>query len=103
MPNLISLEMRLSEHNAEEDISFLLRNNPALRRIHLHLAPSLAKKSASSGFKVLRHTLQREELPQRLNQVVVEGGEVANIHPAAFKVCLEIRVRLPYVGKQGDI
>ena len=36
--------------------------------------------------RLLRHTLQREELPARLAEVTLEGEEVADLHPAAFKV-----------------
>ena len=85
MPNLISLEMHLGSSNVDEDLSWLLRANPALRRLHLHLSEDLVRLSAGRG-GVLRHGLQREALPARLAEVVLEGEELADMHPAAFKV-----------------
>ncbi len=103
LPNLRSLELQLGASNWEEDLSSLLRGNPALRRLHLHLSPSLVGQSApssSSSSGVLRHTLQREPLPSRLSEVTVEGEEVVDLHPAAFKQLRSLRVRLRFLARR---
>lgn len=51
MPNLGSLELELGGDNADLDLSSLLRFNPALRRLHLHLSDEVAAAARESGDK----------------------------------------------------
>jgi hypothetical protein len=73
----------------------LLSDNSALESLHLNIESfELPEKKKSSGLGsnpsgevegVLRHELQ-DVLPLRLRKVIIEGKDIKNIHPAAFKV-----------------
>ncbi len=113
MPNLRRLALRLGAGGADgtDDAAVadlplwrLLDANAALSVLRLQISLDLVQKKevtsvAHSGAAaggaggadggaggVLRHTLQGN-LPIRLAEITLEGEEIANVHPAAFKVC----------------
>ena len=79
-------------------LASLLQFNPALESLTIRLvgaglgsAWSGDSHGSSGGGKkregqALRHELQDAPLPPRLNHLVLEGGNIENIYPAAFKV-----------------
>ena len=80
------------------ELASLLRFNPALKKLSIRLVGaglgsvwSGGGHSSSGGVKqregqALRHELQYTPLPPKLNHLVLEGDNIENIYPAAFKV-----------------
>jgi hypothetical protein len=101
MPNLRHLELQLTSAHLNLSLASLLRENAALTHLHLHLSEDLIVASAkhSDGGRggagggrdgkgwVLRHQLQ-DQLPQKLDRITIQGKNLENFHPVAFKVCL---------------
>jgi hypothetical protein len=96
MPNLRHLKVSIDGRTENFNLASLLADNAGLESLHLHLAGEGlvgAPKTSGSGQNpnfgdgggVLRHELQ-DVLPLRLKKIILEGENIENIHPAAFKV-----------------
>ena len=80
------------------ELASLLRFNPALESLSIRLVGAglgsvwhgSSHGSRSQGKKregqALRYELQNTPLPPKLKNVVLEGDNIENIYPAAFKV-----------------
>ena len=76
------------------ELASLLRFNPALESLSIRLVGaglgSAWSTSSGRGKKregqALRHELQNTPLPPKLKDLVLEGENIENIYPAAFKV-----------------
>ena len=90
MPNLRYLRMQLNSNLADLSLASLLKENEALEHLHIHLTADLVHTGGigvrDAKGAILRHQLQ-EELTPRLKEITLEGPEIDNLHPAAFKVC----------------
>lgn len=84
MSNLRTLRLQLNADTEKLNLASLIQGNHALEHLHLYLAQDLIKASAATPGSVLRHQLQ-EPLPARLREITLEGPEINNLHPAAFK------------------
>ena len=80
-------------------LAYLLRLNPALESLAIRLVgaglgSAWPGSSGSDGKRrdgqALRHELQDSPLPPRLKELILEGDNIENIYPAAFKVSFEI-------------
>ena len=96
MPNLRHLKLSIDGRAANFNLASLLSDNAGLESLHLHLvgqglvgAPKMSGSGQNPNFGdgggVLRHELQ-DVLPLRLRKITLEGQNIENIHPAAFKV-----------------
>ena len=80
------------------ELASLLRFNPALETLSIRLVEAGlgsvwngGSHSSSGGAKkregqALRHELQNSPLPPKLKHLVLEGDNIENLYPAAFKV-----------------
>ena len=89
MPNLRYLRMQLNSNLVDLSLASLLKENEALEHLHIHLTADLVRTGGvgvrDAKGAILRHQLQ-EELTPRLKEITLEGPEIDNLHPAAFKV-----------------
>ena len=88
MPNLRSIRLQLTPKLSQMNLASLLSDNPALISLQIQLSPDLIEQPDSEGVvkgNVLRHQLQ-DKLPKRLRSITLEGENIDNLHPAAFKV-----------------
>ena len=90
MPNLRSLKLNIDGKVADFNLASLLSGNLALQTLHIKLigegiTGGRHKANVQGSGTALRHELQ-ENLPMRLQQIVLQGENIENIHPAAFKV-----------------
>ena len=90
MPNLRSIKLNIDGRVPDFNLASLLAGNPALETLAIKLIGQGLKGGhhkvdvPGSG-TALRHELQ-DVLPKRLNNIIIEGNNIENIHPAAFKV-----------------
>ena len=80
------------------ELAALLRFNPALETLSIRLVGAGlgsvwhgSSRGVSGGGKkregqALRHELQNTPLPPKLKNLILEGDNIENIYPAAFKV-----------------
>ena len=90
MPNLRSLKLNIDGKVADFNLASLLSGNLALQTLHIKLigegiTGGRHKANVQGSGTALRHELQ-ENLPMRLQNLVLQGQDIENIHPAAFKV-----------------
>jgi hypothetical protein len=91
MPNLRSLRLNIDGKVPDFNLASLLRSNSALESLHIHLVGAgvtggIHGANVHGSGTALRHELQ-DTLPMRLRRIVIEGQDIENFHPAAFKVC----------------
>lgn len=94
MPNLRSLKLNIDGKVADFNLASLLSGNLALQTLHIKLigegiTGGRHKANVQGSGTALRHELQ-ENLPMRLQNLVLQGEDIENIHPAAFKVSFEV-------------
>ena len=92
----VGKDVEEGEHYGVLQLASLLRFNPALESLSIRLVGAglgsvwSGDDSHASGKKregqALRHELQDAPLPPRLKYLVLEGDNIENIYPAAFKV-----------------
>ena len=96
MPNLRSLRLNVDGKVPGFNLASLLYGNPALQTLHIHLIGDAIRGAGheadvqGSG-TALRHELQDSNLPARLKNIIIQGPRIENIHPAAFKVRLNLK------------
>lgn len=90
MSNLRNLKLNIDGKVTDFNLASLLSGNPALESLHIKLIGEGIKGGKhqidvpGSG-TALRHELQ-DTLPKRLRKIIIQGKNIENIHPAAFKV-----------------
>lgn len=94
MPNLRSLKLNIDGKVADFNLASLLSGNLALQTLHIKLigegiTGGRHKANVQGSGTALRHELQ-ENLPMRLQNLVLQGEDIENIHPAAFKVSFKL-------------
>ena len=93
MPNLRSIKLNIDGRVPDFNLASLLAGNPALETLAIKLIGQGLKGGhhkvdvPGSG-TALRHELQ-DVLPKRLNNIIIQGNNIENIHPAAFKVLIQ--------------
>lgn len=90
MSNLRSLKLNIDGKVPDFNLASLLAGNPALETLHIKLIGDgikggKHKLDVPGSGTALRHELQ-DSLPQRLRNIIIEGKNIENLHPAAFKV-----------------
>ncbi len=90
MSNLRSLRLNIDGKVPDFNLASLLSGNPSLETLHIRLIGDAIrggrhKVDVPGSGTALRHELQ-DLLPQRLRNIIIEGKNIENIHPAAFKV-----------------
>ena len=93
MPNLRSLKLNIDGMVPDFNLASLLSGNQALETLHIRLIGQGIKgghhkveDDVPGSGTALRHELQ-DVLPTRLRNLVIEGHNIENINPWAFKVC----------------
>ena len=91
-------DLELDGQHGVLELASLLRFNPALESLSIRLVgaglgsvwPGSSYGSSGGGKKgegqALRHELQNTPLPPKLRSLYLEGDNIENIYPAAFKV-----------------
>ena len=94
----VGQEVELGELPGVLELASLLRFNPALESLSIRLVGaglgsvwrggghSSAGDAKMREGQALRHELQNTPLPPKLKNIVLEGDNIENIYPAAFKV-----------------
>ena len=100
MPNLRSLKLNIDGKVPDFNLASLLSGNLALQTAHIKLigegiTGGRHKANVQGSGTALRHELQ-ENLPMRLQSIVLQGENIENIHPAAFKVSLYFQIFLSF-------
>ena len=95
MPNLRSLRLNIDGKVPDFNLASRLSANPALETLSLRiigdgLKGGKHKVEVPGSGTALRHELQ-DALPKRLRNIIIEGKNIENIHPAAFKVSIFFR------------
>ncbi len=90
MPNLRHLRLNIDGQVPNFNLASTLNQNAALESLHIHLLGDALigaghEPTVQGGGTALRHELQ-DVLPMRLSKIVIEGDNIENLHPAAFKV-----------------
>jgi len=112
MPNLRTLEMTVGAANVDLDLAALLpeATSPALEHLHLHLGSGLARVSGAPGVSakgvpggVFGRTLTSATaaLSPRLREISVEGEDVVQLSPAAFKNLRSRRLQFNVIAKRA--
>ena len=94
----VGQDAEVGEPSGVLQLASLLQFNPALESLTIRLVEAglgSAWSGDAHGFsdggkkregEALRHELQDAPLPPRLKNLVLEGNNIENIYPAAFKV-----------------